>query len=251
HFLNNLFYKLNRAEAELPTSVFGSAMMEVLTNRYSLDEISETPLEVLAADLNNLSHGRFGNAEEIAKALKRAVRNSYRLDKVMEDSVDVVLGMYADEIKMLSKQLKLLDKSIERICVAIPEVKPLLSIPGIGKIYAAGIIAELGQINRFKNEAQIAGYAGLTWRRSQSGESERQTTPLTHNGNQYLRYYLVEAANMVRINEPVFANYYKKKYSEVPKYQHRRAIVLSARKLIRLVYTLTTKHQLYQSPKMV
>ncbi|WP_157059343.1 IS110 family transposase, partial [Pediococcus argentinicus] len=42
HFLNNLFYKLNRAEAELPTSVFGSAMMEVLTNRYSLDEISET-----------------------------------------------------------------------------------------------------------------------------------------------------------------------------------------------------------------
>ena len=252
HFLNNLYYKMNTIDAELPTSVFGATMMTVLTDeRYSLDELAELPLEQLTSDLNKLGRGRFGDPEAVAQALKRSAHDSFRLDKQVMDSVNLVLGMYANEIRMFTKQLKELDMSITALCDATPEAKCLRSIPGIGPVYAAGIVAEVAQPERFKNEASLAKYASLVWQRSQSGNTERQATPRVHSGDQYLHYYLAEAANKVRMYDPIFARYYDKKYREVPKYQHRRACLLTARKLVRLVLTLMKNHELYQPAKLV
>lgn len=63
---------------------------------------------------------------------------------------------------------------------------------------------------------------------------------MTRTGNQYLRYYMVEAANnSVQLREATYRAYYLKKYDEVPKYKHKRALVLTARKLVRLVDVLT------------
>lgn len=45
----------------------------------------------------------------------------------------------------------------------------LETIPGIGPVFSAGIIAEIGQIERFDDETKIAKYAGLYWRKNQSG----------------------------------------------------------------------------------
>lgn len=70
----------------------------------------------------------------------------------------------------------------------------LISIPGIGPVYSAGIIAEIGDINRFKNQAALAKYAGLAWQQHQSGDFEAQTTRMIHSGNRFLKYYLCEAA---------------------------------------------------------
>ncbi len=74
-------------------------------------------------------------------------------------------------------------------------------------------------------------------------ESER--TPMTRTGNQYLRYYMVEAANSVQLREATYRTYYLNKYDEVPKYKHKRALVLTARKLVHLVDVLLRNHQLY------
>jgi transposase len=252
HFLNNLYFRLNTLEAELPTSVFGNTMMTVLSGeKYTLDEIAQMPLETLTQDLNQLSHGRFGKPEEIAKALKKAIRSSYRLSKTVADSVDQILAMYVREIRMFQKQLKELDKSIAALCAVIDGANSLNSMPGLGPVYSAGLLAEIGQIERFPDEASLASYAGLSWRRSQSGGNERQLTPRTHSGDQYLRYYLVEAANSIRMHDPVFAKYYDKKYGEVPKYQHRRACIMTARKLVRVIYKLLSDHELYVPVKVV
>ena len=53
---------------------------------------------------------------------------------------------------------------------------------------------------------------------------------MTRTGNRCLRYYLCEAANRVRQCAPEYAAYYRK-FHEVRKHQHKRAIVLTARKL--------------------
>ncbi|MGI1690598.1 IS110 family transposase, partial [Thermoanaerobacter uzonensis] len=65
-------------------------------------------------------------------------------------------------------------------------------------------------------------------------------------GDQYLRYYLVEAANCVRVHTVRFKEYYNKKYGEVPKHQHKRALVLTARRLIPLIFAMLSKGQIYQ-----
>lgn len=245
HFLENLYYKCNTLTKELDTSVFGATMMELLTDSLSLGEIANMPLEDLAFLLQEKGRGRFSNPTKLAKSLSKAIRDSYRLGKVMQDSVDIVLASYANMIQATKKQIKIIDKSIQTLIITLPDAKSLLSIPGIGPVYAAGILAELGQIDRFEDEAKIAKYAGLYWKRKQSGNYESQRTSMTKTGNRYLRYYLVEAAASVMRNEPVYREYYLKKYNEVPKNQHKRALVLTARKFVRLVDVLLRNHQLY------
>ncbi len=98
-------------------------------------------------------------------------------------------------MRALEKNIKELDKAIEQLVIVIPEYQCLTSIPGIGKVYAAGLIAEIGQIERFEDQTKLAKYAGLSWKVKQSGNYQSQNTPLTKQGNRYFRYYLVEAAN--------------------------------------------------------
>ena len=151
------------------------------------------------------------------------------------------------EIKTDQKLISNLDKAIARIIQALPEAKILQSIPGIGPVYSAGIIAEIGNINRFDSEAQLAKYSGLAWRQKQSGTFDSEHTPITKNGNHYLRYYLVEAANLIRLRDPVFRKYYQKKYDEASFSPHKRACVLCARKLVRTIFTLLKNGQIYQT----
>ncbi|GAW93210.1 transposase, partial [Calderihabitans maritimus] len=68
------------------------------------------------------------------------------------------------------------------------------TVPGIGPVYTAGIVAEIGDISRFKNHNALAKFAGLTWRQHQSSKFSAEDIPLTRSGNYYLRYYLIEAA---------------------------------------------------------
>lgn len=251
HFLENLYYKCNTLPRDTETSVFGATMMDLLTDSLSLDEIAEMEIDQLAEILQQKGRGRFSDPEKLAKAINKAVRDSYRLGKVLQGSVDVVLATYSMMIKTIKEQIKELDKAIEKLLVTIPESQCLMSIPGIGKVYCAGILAEIGQIERFEDQAKLAKYAGLYWKRKQSGSYESERTSLTRTGNHYLRYYLVEAANSVKRLEPVYNEYYQKKYNEVPKHQHKRALVLTARKLVRMVDVLLRNHQLYTPERSV
>lgn len=251
HFLENLYYKCNTLTKDVDTSVFGVAMMDILTNSLTLDDISRMDLEELATLLQEKGRGGFGDPMKVAKSITKATRDSYRLGKLMQESVDVVLATYALMIKTIKSQCHSLEKAIQEILETLPESQSLLSIPGIGPVYAGGILAEVGQIERFENEAKLAKYAGLYWKRNQSGNYESERTSLTRTGNHYLRYNLIEAANSVMRKEPVYRAYYLKKYQEVPKTQHKRALVLTARKLVRMVDVLLRNHQLYAPERSV
>jgi transposase len=243
HFLQHLSFKCNTFSQEVDSSVFGNAMMELFLEKFSLDEMAQLPLVELADFLQEHGKNRFPDPEGVAASIQRAVRSSYRLDKVVEDSLDVLLGTSIEVIRSFQRQVKEIDKTIKRIMMGLSQT--IGSVPGIGPVYAAGIIAEIGQINRFKDEAKIAKYAGLYWRTHQSGRFTAEDTSLSRQGNQYLRYYLVEAANSVRRQVPEYQAFYAKKYKEVPKHQHKRALVLTARKLVRLVDALLRNHQLF------
>lgn len=62
--------------------------------------------------------------------------------------------------------------------------KILQSVPGIRPITAIGIMAEIGDINRFKHFKQFANYVGVVPRMHQSGESEK-VGAITYRNNKY------------------------------------------------------------------
>lgn len=251
YFLQNLFYKCNAFTTEVESSVFGHALLEMLSEKFSLDDIANMEVADLADYLRDKGRNRFPDPEHVARCIQKAARASYRLSKVVEDSIDLVLGTSIQAIRSIQAQLKDLDKAIERVLESIPSAQCLRSVPGIDRVYAAGILAEIGNIDRFNDQAAVAKYAGLTWRKHQSGPFEAEDTKRIKSGNRFLRYYLVEAANSVKNRDEEFGEYYRKKYKEVPKHQHKRALVLTARKLVRLVDVLLRNGQLYTPRKKV
>jgi len=249
HFLQHLFFKCNAFTSEVESSAFGNAMMELFLEKYSLDEIAAIDISLLADFLKEKGKNRFNDPEKVAKCIQKAARSSYRLSKCVEESIDILMATSIETIKSTKTQIKQLDKAIERLLTGIPNT--LKSIPGIGPVFCAGILAEVGHIHRFKDQASLAKYAGLTWSKHQSGKFTADETNMIRSGNRYLRFYLVEAANSVKNNEPEFRDYYYKKYHEVPKHQHKRALVLTARKLVRLVDALLRNDQIYTPRRKV
>lgn len=235
-FANYLFLKCSGL-AQDKDIVNSSATVIALMERFeTVDELAYADLDELTAFVNKAGNGRFADPQATAKTFQAAAMSSYRLPKTVNDSVNQAMAVCISTMRALGKQIKVLDKQIEQIFAIIPNT--LTSVPGIGKVYSAGIIAEIGDINRFQSQASVAKYAGLVWKQHESGEFTAQNTRLIKSGNRFLRYYLLEAANSVRRCDSEFRRYYDLKYKQVNKYQHKRALALTARKLVRLVFRL-------------
>ncbi len=244
--LNLIFLKFSDFASNEPFGTFSKASM-ALMEEYSQEEIIQADMEELVEFAYNNSNNRLASGyslEEVSKALKKAARDSYRLKPRVNQAITQTLSMTFDNIRFLQQQMKKAKKAIKRELKAIPQT--LSTVDGIGPILASGIISEIQDVNRFDNEAKIASFAGLTWNKHQSGSFTAEESSLSKSGNHYLRYYLVEAANSLRVHNEEYRQYYYKKYNEVNKHRHKRALVLTARKFVRLVFALLSKGEIYQ-----
>lgn len=247
----NLFLKFSALKVNPETNPFSNTFSKTASNMLSdsltTEEIANAEIEDLVIRISKLSKNRFESSEEVARMLKKASRDSYRLDKVSSDSVSISMASSFRLIRIYEDELKTLDREIIRLIDGNQNnyYKILTSIKGIGNVYAAGIIAEINDISLFSNDSQLASYAGLRWKKNQSGQKDSQHTKQTKACNTYLRYYLVESAgSIIRYNDEYAAYYYRKR-KEVKINQHKRALVLTARKFVRLIYGMLRHGKLY------
>ncbi|WP_250160353.1 transposase [Clostridiisalibacter paucivorans] len=162
--------------------------------------------------------------------------------------MNVSIASFFNVIKALENEIKAIEKNIKGINTT--EYQSLTSIQGIGPVLASGILAEIGTMTSFRSHDALAKYAGLTWRVNQSGNYSSDNTRMTKTGNKYLRYYLIEAASSVKNRNVEYKEYYYKKYGEVTTHQHKRTLALTSRKLVRLIFSLLTKNQIYSNDKV-
>ena len=246
-FANYLFLKCSGTAQDKDIQNTSATTIALMERFETVDDLANADLEELTAFVAETGRGRFVDPESTAKAVRAAARGSYRLPKTVNDTVNQAMAVSIASMRALEKQVKVLDKAIEQQFEIIPNT--LTSIPGIGKVYSAGIIAEIGDIHRFDSQASVAKFAGLVWHKDRSGEFEAEHSHMIKSGNRYLRYYLLEAANSVRRCDSEFRRYYDLKFHEVNKYQHKRALALTARKLVRLVFRLLKDNRLYTPPE--
>ncbi len=245
-FANYLFLKCSGMAQDKDIQNTSATTIALMERFETVDDLANADLDELTAFLEEKGRN-FADPETKAKAIKVAARNSYRLPSTVNNSVNQAMSVSIASMRALEKQVKILDKAIEQQFEIIPN--PLTSIPGIGKVYSAGIIAEIGDIHRFDSQASIAKFAGLVWTQHQSGDFEAEHSQMIKTGNRYLRYYLLEAANSVRRCDSEFRRYYDLKFKEVNRFQHKRALALTARKLVRLVFRLLKDNRLYIPPE--
>ena len=244
-FMNVLFKKYSAMTQEKVFSdTFSTTALAVYDTFESVEALAYMDLQELTEFIMEKGKNRFPDPDSVAKAIQKAARSSYRLPKTVNDSVNQVLSISITSMKALEAQIKEFDKAISAQMKLLPNV--LISVPGVGPVFSAGIMAEIGDINRFENQAQLAKYAGLAWTQYQSGNFEAETSRLICTGNRFLKYYLCEAAfSLVRCDKE-YSNFYHLKYKEVNRCQHKRALALTARKFVRLVFALLKDNRLYR-----
>lgn len=257
YMVSNLYLKFSELQLldddnQPFSNIYGATSSAVLTEFMSLQEIIDSPEEELLQFLAHKSRNRIADISKTSALLKKAARDSYRLDKCMYEPLNVSLASSFNCIQTYQKEIKLIDQAIDK---CINGMNPnafiiLKSIPGIGSVWAAGMLSEIGDITAFHSSDALAKYAGLTWLKNDSGDFVSEDNRVSKAGNTYLRYYLGEAANSVRRHVPEYAEFYSRKYAEVTKHQHKRALALTSRKFVRLVFGLLVKNQLYTGEKL-
>jgi transposase len=90
---------------------------------------------------------------------------------------------------------------------AFPQTEVLTTIHGIGLYSALLIVAELGEVERFRTAKQVGAYAGLTSRVHQSG-GHCYRGSITRQGSPWLRWILVEAAMKAIQDDAALKNFY-------------------------------------------
>jgi len=166
-------------------------------------------------------------------------------------------------IRFLSGNQKTYRNLITQELDQLPEAQPALAQLGLGPLIVAGILGEVQDTRRFitgdkydhklkclrprkyrDGQAAVANLAGLWWPKNDSGRSQSQNRRLSRERNPYLRFWFVQAAFTLQLHQSDYAVYYRRKYNEAHHHHHKRALILTARKAVRLIFALLHKGQL-------
>jgi transposase len=146
------------------------------------------------------------------------------------------------QVDFLDTEIAAVDQLIAADALSWPEVKRLMSVPGVNVIVAATFMAAIGDIRRFADRRKLAAYLGLDPRVRQSGNAPANHGHISKQGSGSARHALVEACwSAVRQPGPIAAFYARVKARR----GHSIAIVGSARKLACLFWCLLTRGEDY------
>lgn len=166
------------------------------------------------------------------------------------DDVNVlILKSAIEQVEYYEKLAKITLESMITLAEEIPNYHVLISIPGIGENLAARILAEIGDIERFKGPKQLIAYTGIEPIIYQSGKNDGYHYRISKRGNKRLRTLLYTAVKcMIRkaTKETSIKNYYHKKTQQENPMNSNAAVIASANKLLRVIYGMCKTGCIYQ-----
>lgn len=153
-----------------------------------------------------------------------------------------IINNYLSVIDELSVLINKAEARLRKQLKTDSRVKLLMTIPGIGIIIAHIILAEIGDIHRFKNRHRLARYIGIVPSLHQSGQILYHGR-ITKQGNKHLRTAFVEAAQTAIRRDP----YLQLQFNKVKtKKGYGVAIVAIAHKLVKSTYKVLIEQKPYR-----
>ena len=152
-------------------------------------------------------------------------------------------------IEFLDSEIAAVERLIAQQALAWPEIRRLMTVPGVNLVCAASFIAAVGDPNRFMTSRKLVAYLGLDPKVKQSGETPARSGRISKRGSASARWALVEAAwTAVLQPGPLHAFYERTKARR----GHGKAIVATARKLAVLFWCMLTRGEDYahQQPSL-
>lgn len=212
-------------------------------------EESQTDLELIKArnQLVNCRSKLINHVRGVVKGIGERLPScssacfSRRAREHMPESLGDSLNGVLEIIEQLSEQIRRQDRLIEEACTKnYPETQWLRQVPGVGPITALAYVLTLEEPGRFEKSRSAGAFLGLTPRRDQSGDTDKQLR-ITKAGNTYLRQLLISCAHYIMgpfAPESDLRRYGERIAARGGKNAKKRAVVAVARKLAVLLHRL-------------
>lgn len=226
------------------TDLFSAASRKLLQEAMLPEQFINLSTKKLTRILIKASRGRAGKpkAVKIQQAAKQSIGTT-----LAADAFCLSLKILLDQINHLEEQIKKLDREINKLFDKQPNT--LLTIPGVGKVTAATIKAEIGDFSRFAGDKdgaeKLVALAGLDPKLKTSGKYKGKVR-MSKRGSSYLRNAVRQAAFVAVCvcKDPMFTNIYNK---QVNKGKHFEvAISHVGNKLLHVVYSLLKSDKKYE-----
>jgi transposase len=155
-----------------------------------------------------------------------------------------------EEIESVGAKIDSMESRMKKVFEEMPDVRLLMTLPGIGFILATVIALEIGDIARFPGADRLASYAGTTPRIHSSGGKTRFGN-LRPDVNHYLKWAFIEAANSICINARHWPNrHVVRLYQRIrDRKGHQKSVGAVARHLAEAPFRILTKGVPYMEPK--
>ena len=221
------------------SSLCVSTSMGILEKYLTPENIENAPIDELFEIIKDKSHNRLTRAKAIS--IKEAAADTFGI-KIAQDAFSFQLKQLIDRMNFLDKQIEALDCQILEYYEKFDCY--LHTIPGIGMIAAATILAEIGDINRFKSSSALVAFAGIDPTVRQSGEFSSTHNHMSKRGSPYLRHAIFLVATTCSFHNSPLNAYYKKKRDQGK--HHLTATGAVARKLTTVIYAVLRDSKPYE-----
>ncbi|CCM73987.1 IS110 family transposase [Rhizobium mesoamericanum] len=212
----------------------------VLVTRYVTPaEIRRAGLKRIMAHLKRIPH--LHAVEALAqRALEAAEGQSIAVPG--EASFADMVRELAAEALQAREAIARIDRDLEALLERHPDGALIRSLPGMGAVLSAELIANIGTIERFHSADAMASAAGLTPVIRQSGKSRNWRRAL--GGDKALkRVFFQSAFCAVSTRDPLSKAFYDRKRREGK--HHTQAIIALARRRVTVLWTMLRTRQTF------
>jgi len=228
--------------------VLGQTSVVVLKSCPFPDDVFGLSLKELTEQIKVASNNRLG--QKRAEVLKQAANVSIGVKEGL-DSARYRLKTCLEEIEFHQKQIQATERQMAKQLEKTGYKSNLLSIPGVGVVTAARFLGEIGDPSRFNHPSEIIKLAGFNLKGNRSGEKQESVIKITKRGRSELRNLLYQAALIsVSRNPQLKMLYHYFQTRPENKLKSKQALVAIANKLVRVMFGLIRKNELY-NPDLV
>lgn len=220
------------------SNVFLKSSRRVLAEAVTAQEFADFNLEELTHLLRTASRGHFGQAKAVA--LQQMARQSIGVG-FLTNAVHLEVQCLLEQMTLLETQRQQVDETIATLLVRIPQY--LTTIPGIGPVTGAAILAEIGDVQRFGSVEKLVAYAGIDATVYQTGQFTAERAHMSKRGSPYLRHALWQAANVAFHKDTELRAFYQRKRAEGK--AHGTTLGAVCRKLLARIYVILKEERPY------
>ena len=246
--LNELIDTIFPCFDNLFSDLLSKSSLDFLEKFYHPDLINNSSLEDIT---NFFLNSDIKHSESYSKSKASTLKN-YASNIISGCSINSYITLFLlDTIKQLKLLLEIQNNIISKL-IELSKQTPyftiIKSIPGIGDLICARLIAEIGDISRFKKPEQINAFIGVDPIIDQSGIKDGKHLHISKKGNKIARsiFFLI-VRSMVRKkvkDNPIKQYYYKKKAQ--PNIVPKVALFACVNKFIRMIHSLCKNGLIYE-----